>query len=77
MSSDRSWMYHRFNSNGHMTEEFVNGVESFLNFAFSQNQIVSQNKIRCPCSKCKNKKFFDRDEVKYHVYSKGFCKQYT
>jgi len=61
---------------GCITNEFIEGVNEFLDFAFSQTDFVSEDKIRCPCRACKNKRFHSRDDVTYHLYSKGFTQYY-
>ena len=37
---------------------------------------LSNRKIRCPCSKYKNLKFFYFEEVKVHLYKKWFIPGY-
>jgi len=37
---------------------------------------LPNGKIRCPCSKCKNLKFFHFEEVKVHLYKKRFILEY-
>ena len=41
MSTDRSWMYARVDKKGYLHEEFIKGVEEFVDFAFSQDSYVS------------------------------------
>ncbi|XP_057993064.1 uncharacterized protein LOC131174044 [Hevea brasiliensis] len=77
MSVDRSWMYKRLDVNGFLNPEFEVGVEYFLNFAYAQVDVASNDKIRCPCSKCKNKKYLQRIDVTYHLYKFGFVGAYT
>lgn len=50
---------------------FLIGVDEFVCFACQQVNL-SNGKTRCPCSKCKNIKFLDPEEVKVHLYKKGF-----
>ncbi|MBM1124189.1 hypothetical protein JQN44_27310, partial [Klebsiella pneumoniae] len=60
-----------------MTEFCIlDGIAEFLNFASSQLQYMDGNKIRCPCRKCMNKKFFTVGEVQYHLITKGFVENY-
>ena len=56
MSSDHSWMYARVDKKGYLRKEFIKGVEEFVDFAFLEESCVSRNKIKCPCSKCDNRK---------------------
>ena len=76
MSSDRSWMYARLNEHGYITNEFKVGVQGFINFAFSQPNIIYKGKIRCPCLRCKNFIFHDADIVSVHLCKKGFKSAY-
>ena len=72
----RSWMYNRLlpGRQGY-TDAFLNGVEEFVSFACQQEDL-SNEKIRCPCSKCKNLKYLIPEEVKVHLYKKGFIPDY-
>ena len=57
---------------GYLVPEFVSGVEQFLNFAFGNPTIMSDNMIRCPCARCKNLVYLTYEEVELHLYRKGF-----
>ncbi|GAV80868.1 Transposase_21 domain-containing protein/Pkinase_Tyr domain-containing protein/Transpos_assoc domain-containing protein, partial [Cephalotus follicularis] len=76
MSGDRSWMRRRV-LNHILNPEFVEGVNEFLQFAFANEQFVYEGKIKCPCNKCKLWRFGTKEEVKYHLFSKGFTLEYT
>ena len=66
-------MYHRKdNCTGELQDEFIAGVEQFDTFALSQNKYIVNGVYRCPCSKCKNAKYLTLDDVKLHLYKKGF-----
>jgi len=56
--------------------DYCNGVQGFINFATSILRNFTDSGIRCPCSKCKNKKFLHQDVVKMHLLTKGFMKDY-
>ncbi|KAL5711073.1 hypothetical protein ACHQM5_021568 [Ranunculus cassubicifolius] len=74
---NRSWMYRR--TKGPQigaSEEFIAGVVTFLNFAYSHQSHVVDNKIRCPCTKCKVKKYEVREVVEHHLMKKGFMSKY-
>ncbi|GLT51255.1 hypothetical protein SLA2020_246760 [Shorea laevis] len=75
---DRSWMYHRLDGNGCYTDEFIIGVESFLDYAFSQSnpEFCCRNRIKCPCSKCMNQEWHRRITVQRHLTEKGFMNGY-
>ena len=39
-------------------KDYYKGIESFINFIFSNPKNISIGKIRCSCVKCKNKNFY-------------------
>jgi len=70
-------MYRRIDKQtGELQDEFISGVEDFDKFARSQQQFMVKNVYRCPCTKCKNTKYFTPDIVKLHLYRKGFVQNY-
>lgn len=73
----RKWMYNK-NLPGRkgLTDEFRSGVNDFLEVATSKPEYMSGEKIRCPCLKCKNCKFLNPDEVKEHLWRRGFMDDY-
>nr|GMD28243.1 uncharacterized protein LOC109179592 [Ipomoea batatas] len=77
MSSNRHWMYTRIR-NGLLTEEFLAGLETFIQFATSQHSWMDGEKIKCPCNqrKCQNTKFLDVPTVKFHLAKYGFVSDY-
>ncbi|EOY31787.1 Uncharacterized protein TCM_038916 isoform 1 [Theobroma cacao] len=77
MTGDRSWMYRRLTSDGFIKDEFVNGVNEFINFARSKSTFMWDNKIRCPCFRCNNNKFLNSDTVTKHILRKAFTGAYT
>ena len=60
------------NRTGELRDEFIAGVEQFDAFARSQNKYIVNRVYRCPCTKCKNAKYLKPDDVKPHLYKKGF-----
>jgi len=72
---DRSWMY-RDSPQGLRRMDYCNGVQGFINFAISIPMNFTDGGIRCPCRKCKNKKFLHQDVVTMHLLSKGFMEDY-
>lgn len=77
MFIDRSWMWHRFDDNGYIISEFDQGLKEFLDFAYSHQNLVSHGKIRCPCSKCRSRKFDVRESVRHHIKRNGFKNGYN
>ena len=77
-SSDRSWMARRKSSiQIGATTEFRDGCQVFLDYAYSHPECVNDKKhIRCPCLKCKNVNYLDRDMLNYHLLISGFMRNY-
>ena len=57
--------------------DYCNGVQDFINIATSIPRNFSGGSIRCPCRKCKNKKFLHLDVVTMHLLHKGFMEDYS
>jgi hypothetical protein len=55
---------------------YCNGVQGFINFVISIPRNFSRGGIRCPCRKCKNKKYLHLDVVMMHLLHKGFMEDY-
>ena len=47
------------------TQEFLDGVNQFDEFARRQIKFLNREKYRCPCAKCRNRVYLTSDEVKY------------
>jgi Transposase-associated domain len=73
MGEDRSWMYNGWKKNGRFSPEWVAGTNAFLDRAFS---LSSTGNAQCPCNKCQNFKFFDKDKVGIHLCKFGFVPYY-
>ncbi|XP_063942633.1 uncharacterized protein LOC135150301 [Daucus carota subsp. sativus] len=59
------------------TTEFKAGCQVFLDYAYSHPECLNERKqIRCPCLKCKNVNYLDRDTVNYHLLVSGFMRNY-
>ncbi|CAM8999989.1 unnamed protein product [Rhodiola kirilowii] len=72
MSENKSWMLLK----NRACQEYRQGVEQFLNFAYSQ-PCSPDNKIKCPCTKCNNGRRKVRDKVRQHLIMNGIVKSYT
>jgi len=72
---DREWMYRPMRS-GRLNPEYIASVRRFINFAYSIDKNISEGKIRCPCVRCKNKKFQEEDDVCKHLLTRGFLPYY-
>jgi len=56
--------------------DYCNGVQDFINFTTSIPRNFTDDGIRCPYRKCKNKKFLHQDVVMMHLLTKGFMEDY-
>ncbi|XP_021752049.1 uncharacterized protein LOC110717610 [Chenopodium quinoa] len=72
---ERSWMYERKVGNS-INPEFLKGVDEFLKYVEDHPESSNPNEVRCPCFKCKNKRLWDPDTVKLHLYRSGFLPNY-
>jgi len=72
---DRSWMY-RDSPQELRRMNYCNRVQGFINFATSIPRNFTDGGIRCPCRKCKNKKFLHQDIVTMHLLTKEFLEDY-
>lgn len=77
MNVNKAWMYSRL-ENVFISEEYMNGVEEFVNFTKRHPECIDVDKLRCPCNqrKCRNTTFRDEDIVKVHLGKYGFVQNY-
>ncbi|KAK4423116.1 hypothetical protein Salat_1894200 [Sesamum alatum] len=68
---DKSWM----TLEDRTLPEYEKGVQLFLNFAYSS--IEPWEKIRCPCKKCNNVYYQNRDDVEADLLQYGIVKNYV
>ena len=54
--------------------EYGTGVTDFLNFAILN--VENRMSIRCPCTFCCNMEFHIAQQVKDHLFEKGFLAKY-
>ncbi|KAK9050813.1 hypothetical protein SSX86_030217 [Deinandra increscens subsp. villosa] len=83
---DRRWMYEMTNSDGFANRVYFDNVDFFLDFAFSNEAVVDTRvtmngemirDIKCPCYKCQNVSYRDRNTDQRHLYKEGFMLHYT
>ena len=67
---DKTWI----NSDARHTKAYLQGVNSFLAFAFRNSALG--DKILCPCRKCVNSFWRDASSVREHLICDGFLKGY-
>nr|XP_043633267.1 uncharacterized protein LOC122604438 [Erigeron canadensis] len=74
------------NNSNFLSLSYINKVDMFLDFAYSNDIIVETNirptgevvlQIKCPCTICKNNHYRPRDVLKEHLLTKGFIRNYT
>ncbi|XP_021767822.1 uncharacterized protein LOC110732212 [Chenopodium quinoa] len=56
--------------------EFVKGVDEFIQYVKDNPESSNPNEVRCPCAKCKNKRLWDPETVKIHLFRTGFIPNY-
>ena len=56
------------------SQEYLDGVQQFLNFA--SNHAQSDGMISCPCKKCLHTDSWPTDVVQGHLVSHGICRGY-
>jgi hypothetical protein len=76
--TDRNWMYDRNNpgKRGQVKEEFKIGVELFINTVKYNPVVIREGGIRCPCASCQCIRMGSEDEIRAHLYKKGFQPNY-
>ncbi|XP_021719045.1 uncharacterized protein LOC110686748 [Chenopodium quinoa] len=72
---ERSWMYKRTIGQS-INPDFVKGVDEFIQYVRDHPESSNPDEVRCPCVKCKNKRLWNADTVKIHLYDKGFVPNY-
>jgi len=73
--NDRSCMYRDSPKELRMMD-YCNRVQGFINFATSIPRNFSGGSSRCPCRKCKNKKYLHLDVITIHLLHKRFMEDY-
>uniref|UniRef100_A0A1U7YJY3 Uncharacterized protein LOC104248805 n=1 Tax=Nicotiana sylvestris TaxID=4096 RepID=A0A1U7YJY3_NICSY len=59
-----------------LKEEFFEGIKGFIAHAKTLPEFRNEGTIRCPCVKYKCTKLLQPENVKVHIYSKGFRENY-
>ena len=60
---------------GFLNNEFIAGVEQFMEFCISNNTFDSVNQL-VRCKRCRNRKYNSPDKVKEHIMYRGFIENY-
>ena len=66
---DHPWMYRDFSKRLYR-QDYLKGVEGFINFLLSNLNNINESEIRCLCVKCMNKKFHHKNIVMIHLIKK-------
>ena len=72
---NRSWMY-LDSPQGLYREDYSRGVEGFIDFSLSNPKNITEEKIKCLCVKCKNKKFHKSYVVTMYLLKKKLVEKY-
>ena len=68
-------MYNRVDGK-YLSKVFVAKVNEFITFASAQQEFQRYQRLKCPCTKCRNKPYLNVDTVKLHLYQRGFVANY-
>ena len=68
---DKGWMFLA----DRWCDEYRNGLEKFLTMA--KQHKGDKPKVRCPCRKCRNVKYYSVHVVESHLLNKGMDSTYT
>ena len=56
--------------------EFYVGVEEFIGVACQSQPFLSEGKVRCPCGRCRYRKYLDIETIRYHLYEDKLMPDY-
>lgn len=73
--AEREWMYIGW-KRGAPSNEWADKTTEFLDRAFSIPTLVENDKIKCPCSVCRNCIRHKRQKIELHLCSDGFKENY-
>ncbi|XP_076947541.1 uncharacterized protein LOC143619517 [Bidens hawaiensis] len=83
--TDRAWMYKRTNIDGSSNLEYYNNLNKWLDFVYPKESVVDRRvtkrrkivlDIKCPCLRCQNGIYRNRETVEEHLLTKGFMPRY-
>ena len=73
----RVWMYNRLNDGRRgLTNDFLEWLDQFLNFAIEYAPVESVEKLRCLCERCQNRNIVEYATVRVHLFKRGFMPNY-
>lgn len=59
-----------------LSPTFAEKVNEFITFATTQDNVVIDGVMKCPCAQCRNIPYQDLDTIKEHLYRHGFLPNY-
>ena len=74
--SHRTWMYSGWQRGKAPSSEWINQTTQFLDQAFSNMEIATNDTIKCPCAMCRNYFSLKRDTIEMHLCKHGFREGY-
>lgn len=75
MSLNREWMYKRLDGK-FLCTTYANKVDEFIAFVSTQESVLLDGLMKCPCAKCRNIPYRDPETIKLHLYKSGFLPDY-
>ncbi|CAM8920790.1 unnamed protein product [Rhodiola kirilowii] len=66
----------RAHGESYTNDVFIAGVNNFIQTAVAKGFRDSDNKIRCPCTRCKKRRFINVRMMEEHLYKYGFTPDY-
>ncbi|CAM8877106.1 unnamed protein product [Rhodiola kirilowii] len=67
----------RAHGESYTNDVFIAGVKNFIESAVAKGFLARDNTIRCPCTKCKNRRFINIRMMEEHLYKYGFTPDYV
>ena len=52
------------------------GVEEFIGVVCQSQPFLSEGKVRCPCGRCRYRKYLDIETIRYHLYEDKLMPDY-
>ena len=75
--SEYNWMCSGWQQRGKApSNEWINQTTQFLNHAFSNMEVATNDTIECPCAMCRNYFSLKRDAVEIHLCKHGYREDY-
>ena len=69
-------MYDIYDNGRSLRSEFLRGDDELIDFCRENLENPGKDEVRCPFSKCKNRRMHGANTVKFYLSSKGFILDY-